>query len=67
MLIYVGWIVLAMVFGSALLGMLISRALPESHLSNETKGVVTLSMGVIGTLTEVLQRFAFSVKIPPPQ
>jgi hypothetical protein len=43
---YIGFIVLVMVFGSAILGMLIRRKLPESHLSDETKGVVTLSMGV---------------------
>ena len=48
---YIGWIVLVMVFGSAILGMLVRRKLPESHLSDETKGAVTLSMGVVGTLT----------------
>jgi hypothetical protein len=34
-----------MVFGSAILGMLIRRKLPESHLSDETKSVVTLGYG----------------------
>ena len=42
---YIGFIVLVMVFGSAILGMLIRRKLPESHLSDETRSVVTLSMG----------------------
>ena len=51
---YIGFIVLVMVFGSAILGMLIRRKLPESHLSDETKGVVTLSMGVVGTLTALV-------------
>ena len=51
---YIGCIVLVMVFGSAILGMLIRRKLPESHLSDETKGVVTLSMGVVGTLTALV-------------
>src|SRR5215831_12283160 len=51
---YIGWIVLVMVFASAILGMLIRRKLPESHLSDETKGVVTLSMGVVGTLTALV-------------
>jgi hypothetical protein len=48
---YIGFIVLVTVFGSAILGMLIRRKLPESHLSDETKSVVRLSMGVVGTLT----------------
>jgi hypothetical protein len=51
---YVGWIVAVIVFASAMLGMLIRRKLPESHLSDETKGVVTLSMGVVGTLTALV-------------
>jgi len=34
--------------------MLIRRKLPKSHLSDETKGVVTLSMGVVGTLTALV-------------
>ena len=51
---YIGFIVLATVFGSAMLGMLIRRKLPESHLSDETRSVVTLSMGVVGTLTALV-------------
>src|SRR5690349_20473055 len=51
---YIGWAVLGMVFTSAIIGMLIRRKLPESHLSDETKGVVTLSMGVVGTLTALV-------------
>jgi len=51
---YIGWIVAVIVFASAMLGMLIRRKLPESHLSDETKGVVTLSMGVVGTLTALV-------------
>ena len=51
---YIGCAVLIMVFASAMLGMLIRRRLPESHLSDETKGVVTLSMGVVGTLTALV-------------
>ena len=39
----------------ALAAVLIRRKLPESHLSDETKGVVTLSMGVVGgTLTALV-------------
>src|SRR6266404_2003821 len=51
---YIGWTVLVVVFASALLGMLIRRKVPESHLSDESKGVVTLSMGVVGTLTALV-------------
>ena len=51
---YIGCMVLALVFASAMLGLLIRRKLPESHLREETKGVVTLSMGVVGTLTALV-------------
>ena len=51
---YVGLAVLVVVFSSAVIGRLIRRKLPESHLTDETKGVVTLSMGVVGTLTALV-------------
>jgi hypothetical protein len=51
---HIGWAVLVIVFAGAMLGMLIRRKLPESHLSDETKSVVTLSMGVVGTLTALV-------------
>src|SRR5262249_42443900 len=51
---YIGLIVLVTVFGSALLGMLIRRKLPEHHLRDETTSVVRLSMGVVGTLTAMV-------------
>jgi hypothetical protein len=51
---YIGWTVLVVVFASAVLGMLIRRKLPESHLNDESKSVVTLSMGVVGTLTALV-------------
>jgi hypothetical protein len=38
----IGFIVLVIVFASAILGMLMRRKLPESHLGDETKGVVTV-------------------------
>ena len=49
-----GWAIMVMVFTSAMLGMLIRRKLPESHLGDETKSVATLSMGVVGTLTALV-------------
>jgi hypothetical protein len=51
---YIGGIVLVFVFASAMLGALIRRRLPESHLQDETAAVVKLSMGVVGTLTALV-------------
>jgi hypothetical protein len=50
----IGLVVLAIVFSSALLGMLVSRILPQDHLTDQTKSVVTRSMGVVGTLTALV-------------
>jgi hypothetical protein len=36
-------VVLAIVFCSAMLGMLVSRILPQNHLTDQTKGVVIVS------------------------
>jgi len=47
-------IVLACVFGAALLGMLIRRLLPEDHLSGDSKEVVRLGMGLIGTMAALV-------------
>ena len=46
--------VLAIVFCSAILGMLVSRILPQNHLTDQTKSVVTVSTGVVGTLTALV-------------
>ena len=37
-----------------MLGMLVSRILPQNHLTDQTKGVVTVSTGVVGTLTALV-------------
>ncbi len=50
----IGWIVLACVFGGALLGMLIRSILPEQHLSTDSKDVVKLGMGLIGTMAALV-------------
>src|SRR5271165_3813634 len=42
------------VFGSAMLGMLLSRILPQNHLTDQTKSVVSVSTGVVGTLTALV-------------
>ena len=41
----------ALVFGGALLGLLLGARLPEHHLSTENKEVVRLAMALVGTLT----------------
>jgi hypothetical protein len=48
------FLVFLCVFGGALVGMYIRRLLPEEHLRDDTKAVVGLSMGLIGTLTALL-------------
>ena len=35
-------------------GMLVSRILPQNHLSDQTRSVVTVSMGVVATLTALV-------------
>ncbi len=47
-------VVLAIVFGSAMLGLLLRRILPQDHMADQTRSVVTVSMGVVGTLTALV-------------
>lgn len=47
-------IVFACIFGGALLGMVLRSVLPEHHLSTESKDVVKLGMGVIGTMAALV-------------
>jgi hypothetical protein len=47
-------IVFACVFGGALLGMLLRAALPQHHLSGESKDVVKLGMGLVGTMAALV-------------
>jgi len=47
-------IVFACTFGGALLGMSLRTVLPQQHLSTESKDVVKLGMGVIGTMTALV-------------
>ena len=46
----IGWIVFGCVFGGALLGMLLRRAIPTHHLSPDSRDVVKLGVGLIGTM-----------------
>ena len=50
----IAFVVLACVFGGALLGMLLSIVLPEHHLSEAVKDVVRLVTGLIATLAALV-------------
>src|SRR6266446_3728008 len=50
----IGWIVFALIFGSALLAMFVHNALPEHHLSTESKDVVKLGIAVIATMSALV-------------
>ena len=50
----VGCIVLACVFGGAMLGMAIHTRLPEQHLNTESKDVIKLGMGLIATMSALV-------------
>ena len=47
-------IVLASVFGGALVGIFLHAVLPQHHLSNETKDIVKLGMGLVGTMAALV-------------
>jgi len=50
----IGWVVFALVFGSALLAMFLHSALPEHHLSADSKDVVKLGIAVIATMSALV-------------
>jgi hypothetical protein len=50
----ISWIVFGVVFGGALLGMTLRALLPEHHLSQDSKDVVKLGMGLIGTIAALV-------------
>ena len=47
-------VVFACVFGGALLGMALRTVLPEHHLNSESKDVVKLGVGLIGTMAALV-------------
>jgi hypothetical protein len=47
-------IVFACVFGGALLGMFLRKLLPQNHLSDDSKSVVMIAMGLVATMTALL-------------
>jgi hypothetical protein len=52
--IAIGLIIFVIVFGGALLGMYLRAALPEDHLSNDSKETVKLGTGLIATMTALV-------------
>jgi hypothetical protein len=54
----IGFIVFACCFGGALFGMFLSTRLPEQHLSGDSKNIVNLGMGLVGTMTALVHQFS---------
>jgi len=52
--IAIGLITLACVFGGALLGIALRAALPQHHLSADSKDVVKLGIGLVGTMAALV-------------
>lgn len=50
----IGAVIVAILFGSAMLAMTCARFLPEHHLGPDTKNVVSVSVAVIGTLSAIV-------------
>ena len=50
----IGWIVFALVFGSALLAMYVHGLLPEHHLSSDSQDVVKLGIALIATMSALV-------------
>ena len=47
-------IVFGCIAGGVVLGMILRALMPEKHLSAETKSIVNLGMGLIGTMTALV-------------
>jgi len=47
-------IVLALVFGGAMLGMALRKLLPQNHLSDDSKDIVRIAMGLVATMTALV-------------
>lgn len=52
--IKISLIVFACIFGGALLGILLHAVLPQHHLSAESKDIVKLGMGLVGTMAALV-------------
>lgn len=49
-----GLIAFVAIFSGALIGIFAARALPEHHLSNESRNAVTISAAIVGTLSALV-------------
>ncbi len=47
-------VMFCLIFGAGLLGMLLRKALPADHLSDNSKSAVTLGMGLVGTVAALV-------------
>jgi hypothetical protein len=50
----IGWVVFALVFGSAMLAMALHAVVPDHHLSTDSKDVVKLGIAVIATMSALV-------------
>jgi hypothetical protein len=50
----IAWIVFGCVFGGALLGMFLRHVLPDHHLSDDSRDVFKLAIGIIGTMAALV-------------
>ena len=50
----IGWIVFALIFGSALLAMFVHKLLPAEHLSSDSKDVVKLGIALVATMSALV-------------
>jgi hypothetical protein len=48
------WVAFAFIFGGALAGMILRSSLPDHHLSTESREVVKLGMGLVGTMAALI-------------
>ena len=48
------WVAFACMFGGLLLGMVLNALLPDHHLSDDSKDMVKLAIGVIATLSALV-------------
>ena len=47
-------VIFAFVFGGALLGILLNSFLPKHHLSSESRDIIKLGMGLVGTMAALI-------------
>ena len=47
-------VIFAIVFGGALLGILLNSFLPKHHLSSESRDIIKLGMGLVGTMAALI-------------